>query len=122
MKLVVDDLGPGFAVADGRETIFVDALLNEIIDHGLGTTLREVEVVGLSAYAIGVSCKFDGTVGVVVEQLDKVVERGIGFFAKRGLVEVVEDVVDENGIGDGGEIEVDLVKVKLRLYQGRKSP
>ena len=67
VELVVDDLGLGFAIADGGESIFVDALLDEVVDDGLGTTLGEVEVVGLTTYTVGVGGKFDGTIGVVVE-------------------------------------------------------
>lgn len=109
VELVVDDLGDGFAIANGGEAVFVDALLDEVVDHGLGTTLGEVEVEGLTTYTVGVCGKFDGAVGIVVEELDEVVEGGIGLFAEGGLVVVVEDVVDEDGIGDGGEVEVDFV-------------
>ena len=109
VELVVDDLGDGFAIADGGEAVFVDALLDEVVDDGLGTTLGEVEVEGLTTYTVGVGGKFDGAVGVVVEQLDEVVEGGIGLLAEGGLVVVVEDVVDEDGIGDGGEVEIDFV-------------
>ena len=109
MELVVDDLGLGFAIADWGEAIFVDALLDEVIDYGLSSTLGEVEVVGLTTYTIGVGGKFDGTIGVVVKQLDEVVEGGIGLFAKGRLVEVVEYVVNEDGIGDGGKIEIHFV-------------
>ena len=109
VELVVDDLGGGLAIADGGEAVFVDTLLDEVINDGLGTTLGEVEVEGLATYTVGVSGKFDGAVGIVVEQLNEVVEGGIGLLAEGGLVVVVEDVVDEDGIGDGGEVEIDFV-------------
>ena len=54
VELVVDDLGDGFAIADGGEAVFVDALLDEVVDDGLGTTLGEVEVEGLTTYTVGV--------------------------------------------------------------------
>ena len=67
VEFVVDDLWLGFSIADGGEAIFVDALLDEVVDYGLSSTLGEVEVVGLTTYTIGVGGKFDGTIGVVVE-------------------------------------------------------
>ena len=51
-------------------------------------------------------CHFYGHVGVVAEHLHDGVERGLRFGAQGGLVEVVEYVVDDIGLVDGGEYEV----------------
>ena len=57
--------------------------------------------------------QLDGDVGVLVEQLDQLVEGFGRLGAQRGLVEVVEDVVDEHRGGDGGQGELQHVLLRL---------
>ena len=95
VELVIDDLGDGFAIADGGEAVFVDALLDEVVDDGLGTTLREVEVVGLSAYAIG----------EITGRNEAFTENGVSgvsrFFGGEGCLYGYRDYSRWDGPGDG---------------------
>ena len=88
-------------------------MLDEITHHTLGTTLRQPFVIFGRAFVVAVGGKLDGHVGVLVEQFHELVEGGGRLRTQRGLVEVVEDVVNQHRRGDGGQRE--LQRVFLRL-------
>ena len=72
-------------------------MLNEIVDHRFGPSLRESLVVSLRSLVVGVGAELNGDIGVLVEQRNQLVERRLGTVAQGGLVEIVKDVVDECG-------------------------
>ena len=66
-ELSLDGLGLLLAVAYGREAVFGDAVLYEVVHHALGTPLRQSLVVGLGTAVVGMGRQLDGDVGVLVE-------------------------------------------------------
>ena len=88
-------------------------MLYEIVDDALGTSLRESLVVSIRAAVVGVRRQLDGDVGVLVEQGYQLVESLGGLGSQGGLVEVVEDVVDEHGRSDRGQRELQHVLLRL---------
>ena len=44
-----------FAAADRFKTGFVNALIGDVLEHGIGTTLRQSEVLGVGTLVVGVA-------------------------------------------------------------------
>ena len=96
-ELFLHGLGFQLAVTHRCESIGGNAVLNEIVDHRFGPSLRESLVVSLRSLVVGVGAELNGDIGVLVEQRNQLVERRLGTVAQSGLVEIVKDVVDECG-------------------------
>ncbi len=72
---------------------------DEIVYHRFSTPLGEVDVVFLGAYAVGMRSHLDGDIGIVAQQRSQSVEGFLGFGAQSGTVEIVENILDNIGLG-----------------------
>ena len=88
------------AITNGSQAVGSDTMFDEVVHHAFSTPLRQSLVVGSRTFVVAVGRKFDGDIGVLVQQIHQFVECLCGFRTQGSLVEIVENVVDEYGCRD----------------------
>src|SRR5659263_153657 len=71
----INHFGTAFAIAFCRQPVSGDTFANEIVYNSLGSFLREINIILFRVTRVSVRHKFDGHVGVIIEGLDKFIER-----------------------------------------------
>ena len=89
LGIVVGD-GLVLAITDRAEAVGRDALADEVVDNGFGTTHGEILVVLGSTHVVGMTADFDLDGLVEFQVLGNLVEIFLGFGGQLGAVEVEE--------------------------------
>ena len=97
------------AISHRGKALLLDAVGYQIVDHRLGTALRQSLVVFGIALVVAMRTQLDGNVRILLEQSHQFVERLGAGWRQRSLVEIVEDVVDEHWGGDGSQRELEYI-------------
>ena len=111
-RLVGDD-GFLLAVAYGREAFALYTFGNEVVADRLRTLLGQVDVEHRVAFHVGVGREFDGDVGVVVQEFDEGCQARFGCGCEVPFAELVEDIVHGDGLADGREREIQLLRLAV---------
>ena len=84
--------------AFGCEAVGCDAFLDEGIHQSLGTTAREVDVVGMRALVVGVTYDFDFYILILFEKQHKAFDFGIRSGENLVGIVVEIEVVERDGV------------------------
>lgn len=101
------------AIAHWREALALYTFGNEVIADRLCTLLGQVDVENGVAFHVGVGREFDGDVGVVVQEFDKGCQARFGCGCEVPFAELVEDIVHGDGLADGREREIQLLRLAV---------
>ena len=61
-------------VANRRQAVGGDAVFDEVVHHAFSTPLRQSLVIGGRTFVVAVGRKFDGDIGILVQQVHQFVE------------------------------------------------
>jgi hypothetical protein len=70
----------------------LDPLADDVIDHGLRSSLRQICIVLIRAFVVGVTRDLDLNVAVLLEKINNLVQLNVGFLFQGSFVKIEIDV------------------------------